>query len=222
MQPALVREGRRGRRTPAACRARGWRARRRSARASAGTRATRAATQRIAELQLQIGDDRAEIGVAAALAEAVDGPLHLHGARLDRGERVGDRELGVVVAVDAERDADARRARRASRRRLRGHAAAAGVAEAEQRRARLRRRLQARERVLGIRPRTVEECSASKITSSTPLRGTRSCPRSGRGSRRAGRADRRVDVAGPRSADDRDHRRLRFEQHAEVLVLVAA
>ena len=40
--------------------------------------------------------------VAGALAEAVDGDLHLAGTRLDGGQRVRRREAEVVVAVDAD------------------------------------------------------------------------------------------------------------------------
>jgi hypothetical protein len=57
----------------------------------------------VAALQLEDRDDRDEVRVAAALAEAVDGALHLHAAGLDARDGVGDRELAVVVAVDAER-----------------------------------------------------------------------------------------------------------------------
>ena len=57
-----------------------------------------------AHLELQIGDDGAEIGVAAALPHAVDGPLDLVAARLHRGQGVGHRQLGVVVGVDAQGD----------------------------------------------------------------------------------------------------------------------
>ena len=55
-----------------------------------------------AHLELQRGQDRGQVGVAAALAVAVDGALHQRRARFDRGERVGDRAAGVVVGVDAD------------------------------------------------------------------------------------------------------------------------
>ena len=59
-------------------------------------------------------DDRDQVGVAAALAVAVDRALHEAGALLDRGEAVGDGALGVVVGVDARGPRRAaRRARRA-------------------------------------------------------------------------------------------------------------
>ena len=61
------------------------------------------ASSATAHLQLQVGDDRDEVGVAGALADAVDRALHLGGAGFDRGERVGDRAAGVVVGVDPER-----------------------------------------------------------------------------------------------------------------------
>ncbi len=63
------------------------------------------ADQRPAVLELQVRDDRGEVGVAGALAVAVHRPLHLADARLDRGDRVRDRATGVVVAVDAQFDA---------------------------------------------------------------------------------------------------------------------
>ena len=56
-----------------------------------------------AHLQLQVGDDRDEVGVPGALADAVDRPLHLGRARFERGQRVRDRTAGVVVAVDPQR-----------------------------------------------------------------------------------------------------------------------
>ena len=55
-----------------------------------------------AHLELEVGGDGEEVGVAAALAVAVYATLHLPDARLDGGEAVGDGEADVVVAVDAE------------------------------------------------------------------------------------------------------------------------
>ena len=60
-----------------------------------------------AELGLEIGHDREEIGIAGALAVAVGGALHVGDARLDRGEGVGDGAAGVVLAVDAQAHAGA-------------------------------------------------------------------------------------------------------------------
>ena len=57
---------------------------------------------RIAQLEHQRRDQGDQIGVAAALAEAVQRALHLACAGAHGGERVGDRVLGVVVGVDAE------------------------------------------------------------------------------------------------------------------------
>ena len=61
-----------------------------------------------AHLQLQVGDDRDEVRVAGALADAVHRALHLGRAGLDGHERVGDRAAAVVVAVDADRHAGQR------------------------------------------------------------------------------------------------------------------
>ena len=54
-------------------------------------------------LELQVGDDRAQVGVAAALAVAVDRALHLDRALAHRRQRVGHGAFAVVVGVDAER-----------------------------------------------------------------------------------------------------------------------
>ena len=59
----------------------------------------------MAELQLQVGNDRTQVGIPAAFAQTIDRPLHLRGARLHGADRVGDGHLAVVVAVDADRDA---------------------------------------------------------------------------------------------------------------------
>ena len=55
-----------------------------------------------AEFQLEVGDHRREVGVAGALAEAVERALHVAGAREHRRHRVGHRATRVVVAVDAD------------------------------------------------------------------------------------------------------------------------
>ena len=56
-----------------------------------------------AHLDHQVRDDGDEVGVAAALAVAVDGALDVVHPFGHRGQRVGDGALGVVVHVDAER-----------------------------------------------------------------------------------------------------------------------
>ena len=55
-----------------------------------------------AHLEHEGGDERDQVGVAAALAEPVDRALYLARARAHGGERIGNRVVGVVVAVDAE------------------------------------------------------------------------------------------------------------------------
>jgi len=51
-------------------------------------------------LQLQVGDDRDQIGVAATLAETVDRSLHHADAGPDRLDRIGHAEAAVVVCVN--------------------------------------------------------------------------------------------------------------------------
>ena len=86
----------------------------------------------IAALQLEDGNHRDEVRVAAALAEAVDRPLHLDAAVFDAGHRVGDGELAVVVAVDAEGNRRGGAGGVHPRRHLGGQRAAARVAEADE------------------------------------------------------------------------------------------
>ena len=66
-----------------------WRARRRIARRRASSRSCSSVTQSRPIFSLRFGMTTDEVGVAAALAEAVDGALHLRDAGLDRRERVG-------------------------------------------------------------------------------------------------------------------------------------
>ena len=141
------------------------------------------------ELELQVGDDRDQVRVAAALAVAVDRPLHLGRAGAHRGERVGDAALEVVVAVD--RDPRAGRAdRRDGRARdlldLCGQRAAVGVAQRDRLRARPRRPC-ARSAARSRRRRDGRRRSARRRRRrACPRRpGTRSTPRSCAGSRRA-------------------------------------
>src|SRR5438132_7650306 len=108
-------------------------------------------------LQLQHRDHRHQVRVPAALAEAVDGALHLHAAVRNALDRVRHRQLAVVVAVDAERGRDRGPGRVHARADLRGQRAAARVAQADERRARLRGGAQARERVVALGREAVEE-----------------------------------------------------------------
>src|ERR1035438_1195424 len=50
----------------------------------------------VVELELKVGDDTGEIGIAAALAVAVHAALDVSGAGLDRGQGVGDGEIAMV------------------------------------------------------------------------------------------------------------------------------
>ena len=61
----------------------------------------------VAHLQFEIGDDRGQIGVAAALAVAVDAALDVRETLLDGGQRVGDAEIGIVMRMDAEHAVEA-------------------------------------------------------------------------------------------------------------------
>src|SRR5690606_24148512 len=55
-----------------------------------------------AVLEDQGGDHREQVGVADPFAVPVGGALHVGGARVDGGQRVGHRAAGVVLGVDAQ------------------------------------------------------------------------------------------------------------------------
>ena len=56
-------------------------------------------------LQFKVGDDRAQVGVARPLADAVDRALHLPGPGAHGRQRIGHGAVGIVVAVDPQRRA---------------------------------------------------------------------------------------------------------------------
>ena len=57
---------------------------------------------RVIALEQQRGDQRNQIGVAAALAQSVQRALNMPRPRPHRRQRIGDRVLGVVMGVDAQ------------------------------------------------------------------------------------------------------------------------
>ena len=81
-----------GRRTARAGRGRCWRSRRRSATTSVSRAQLLGRDTLVAHLELQVGDERHQVDVAAALAVAVDRALHLHAAGPHRRQRVRDRQ----------------------------------------------------------------------------------------------------------------------------------
>ena len=110
------------------------------------------------ELQLEVGDHGAEIGVAAALPVAVDRPLHVPGARRHRRQAVRRGQLAVVVGVDADRQGAETGARHRHRRPyLVRQRPAVGVAQHDAIGAGLRRGQEGQESVLGTGAVAVEE-----------------------------------------------------------------
>ena len=107
--------------------------------------------------QLQIGNDREQIGVAYALADAVHRALHARGAGAHGRERVGHRATGVVVAVDAEglaREGSA--GGRDDLLHFEGQRAAVGLAKIHRVSARLHSRLHAGQGIVAVRFEAVE------------------------------------------------------------------
>ena len=113
-------------------------------------------------LERQGGDEGDEIGIAAALADAVQRALNLADAGLYSRQRIGDRLAGVVMGVDAEPVSGhaAGNDRLHDRADLVGLRAAIRVAEHHPARAGLMSRAGAGERIGGIGLVAVEEMLA--------------------------------------------------------------
>ena len=111
-----------------------------------------------AHLEHKVGDDTAQVGVAAAFAIAVDGPLHMNGAGADGRQRIGDGEFTVVMRVDAKlhlREQFAGLMHKISD--FPRHGAAVGVAKRDGISAAGRRRRQGVKAVLHIQFRAIEK-----------------------------------------------------------------
>ena len=171
----------------------------------------------IGRLQHQRRDQRGEVGVAAALADAVERALDLADAGADGGERIGHRLLGVVMGMDAEMIAgDDLRDLADDRLDLLGQRAAIGVAEHDPARAGIVGRLGAGERVGRVGLVAVEEVLA--VEEHLLARLAR------RGDRLAdpvevlllGGLERDADVIVPGLGDEADRVRLRVEERAEA------
>ena len=111
----------------------------------------------VAELQLQVGNDRAKIGIAAALADAIDGALHLGGSRRHRHDRVGHGHFAVVMAMypDGHREAPLDRARDFGN--VARESAAIRIAQAKAVGSGLHRHREGLQRVVGIGFVAIEE-----------------------------------------------------------------
>ena len=112
----------------------------------------------VAHLELQIGEDGGQVNIAAALAYAVDGAVHLNHALLYGAECIGDCQAAVVVHMDAELCLRLRLAYLAHRlRQLGRHHAAVGVAEDDPGRAPLHSGGDGGQRIAGVAGEAVEE-----------------------------------------------------------------
>jgi len=155
---------------------------------------------------------------AAALAEAVEGSLHLADPLGDRGERVRDRALGVVVYVDPERRTHVLLHFGDHRHELRGQRPPVGVAQDEPVGAGGFRRAQRRQRVVAVGAEAVEEMLGVEEHLVHPGPQERDRVADHREILGEGRAERLGHVEVPRLADDRRHRRAGIEQCLHVRV----
>ena len=144
------------------------------------------------ELEHEVRDDRGQVRVPGALAVAVDRALHLARTRGHRRERVGHRELAVVVRVDADAGSERADGVGDGLGDLAGERAAVRVAEDEPVGARVGGGLQDGQRVVAIRAVAVEEVlrRRRRPRGRSPS-GTRPSRRPSPGSPRASSAARR-------------------------------
>src|SRR5213078_968637 len=170
-------------------------------------------------LQLQHRDHRHQVRVPAALAEAVDRALHLHAAVRDALDRVRDRQLAVVVAVDAEHGRDRGPGRVHAGPDRGRQRAAARVAQADEGRARVGRGAHARERVVAVGCQAVEEMLGVEDHLVGPRAQVGDGVVDDLQVLRQRDAQVLAHVEVPGLADDGDHRRLGGETEAEVAVV---
>jgi hypothetical protein len=111
----------------------------------------------VAELELQVRQDRGQVGVAGALADAVHRPLNEAGALVHGRQGVRDGALEVVVRVDPDRHVECLHHRLRRLGDLEWQARAVGVAECDVLGSGVRGGLQALERVAGVVAVAVEE-----------------------------------------------------------------
>src|SRR5712692_7278441 len=172
------------------------------------------------ELQDEARDNRHEVRIAAALAEAIERPLHLADPLADGGERVRDGALGVVVHVDPQRRPHVLLHGLDRGDELGRQGAAVGVAENEPVCPSRFRGHQRGHRVVGVGAEAVEEVlgveddlvhpgpeERDRVADHGEILGKR-------------RAEGLGHVEVPRLADDRRHRRAGVEHRAHVGVRV--
>src|SRR5262249_19178134 len=102
-------------------------------------------------------NDRHQVGVAAALADAVDRALNLIGTFGDGGQRVGHADSAIVMAMDTNLDLERLAGLLDGGGDFLGKRAAVGVAEDDGRRPSVLRGAQRLQSIVGIFPEAVEE-----------------------------------------------------------------
>ena len=185
--------------------------------------------ERVRRLEREVGQDADHVRVAGPLAVAVDRRLDVADPGRHRRHRVGDRELGVVVGVDAPGHGrrvgvgvEARPHVADDRDELVGQRPAVRVAQDERPRAGLARGPQRRQRVVAVGLVAVEEVlgvvdrlapvidhEADRVGDHVEVLGRR-------------RAQDLDDVEQPALAEDRHDRRLGGDQLAQVRVVLRA
>ena len=171
-------------------------------------------------LEQQRRDDGGEVGVAAALAEAVERALDLARAGPHRHQRVGHRVLGVVVRVDAEM-----RARhvlvdvRDDGGDLVRQRAAVGVAQHHPARARLVGRSGHRQRIGAVGLVAVEEMLAVDHRLAVGLHDRLDRLRDAFEVLLVADAERHAHVIVPRLGDQADGPRMRLQRRLEARIV---
>ena len=106
---------------------------------------------------MQVGNERTEIEIAAALAEPIDRPLNLAHSHLHSRHGVGHRQLPIIVTVDTQRLGNDTLKAGNRLGNIAGKTAAVGIAQNDAIGAAFFCRLEALQGVPGVRAVTVEK-----------------------------------------------------------------
>ena len=174
----------------------------------------------VAELQLQIRDDGHQVGVAAALAIAVDAALHVRASGFHRGDGIGHGDIAIVVRMDAEHAVEALANFRNHFHDPMRQIAAVGVAQAQHVGAGFLRGFQRTQREIWVGVVAVEEVlGVVHHFAAVVFQVLYGFPDQQQILLFVD-AQRAMDVQIPALAENRDRRGFRFEQRAHVGVLI--
>ena len=175
----------------------------------------------MSHLQHETGDDGGHVAVAGAFAVAVDGSLHLHRARFDGRQRVGDADARIVVRVNADGALHLLHDVGGDAAHFAGHRTAVRVAQHHDVGPGILRGLERGQRVLRVILVTVEEMFGVVNDFLAVLLEIADRLADHREVFFGRRADYLAHVQRPRFAHERDHGRVGLHQHVDLRIVLA-